>query len=1043
MRIHPSMPLLQVSSFVQFLSMKEIRQQSDSAITAALEALSRILLCHAKGTPSVVASALETVAKFAKGFSSKVRSAALHCCASAVLGLGFEARDATTIQDIALRAAEKGYGSKREIVRYAAAHVISAVGRSGGLGFWNGWVSSCVRMCVQGLQDASDRSRSVFAQALGELAACPYHPVAKELVDQQPNEHKKQQLAKQMTELVKTSLIDSMARAISEQDERMMSAVSQGWLAFLTAIKTRFNVSDSVLAELGMSLVGALGEAKGPKGSKKEDTRQIEFPHAQASLLYTIKFGVVDQMSESGQRYLLENLGSLLATEQQENLKDQRMVQTIVPACQHVLVLQVMELLLEMLEEVPTDSRQGLEGPVTELMMRTPNASLRHQCAMTLARLALADRAQAPFTLSKAIDDLKAASEKLYQVGMQLRAQSESLLNKIQTLGITIIKEKELAEIKPLKAAVEARSLALAAMVSYLRQLPLGLSSQLYRDVLKLVEHLIMRTAVSSKDPPDIGRLAGNILREGGYLVGAALLASISWSAIGRANEPTPLYLWRPALNPDSVKLFESSVKSFVILPLGPGANSDLIRSEMRWRANALEALAAWVNGPHASRSDQEASTTFTVPMLQMVLNIVPQYSVLMDPRSQRFKDEDLFCAAVRFQASLMDAFDGLPDPAAYQGCHKQLLQICFNSWQVTPLDPAMPAHRLRDLLDRSDDVLGPWFTGRDPMGDQLNRFKGQRGGMLPRPWNRESLTTRVTEPLAYEEHMLQTQIKLTAKIFPYLVEKEQFMWIDKFQSHVKTAARDKDRPRRADIMCSVAYALLSLLKAQSMRLRAGQSLPNLAARVFGIAQLMSEGCEDNAAVLRGAAEVVAYAARIGTEEQALQVVHEACSRLTVAMAAKKEKFDLPRPIKAYLSLVVGCIYRKVSGNFLMGELMSSIRTLVDVTKRLLPDSELTGTESTASSAPHLWCLHALCLSAANAGPAFLPLVFTTLSLGYQLLLSDNHLCSGMTAALARIANAAVTVLGPEIQPGSNEYNYTKALIREVDLPISTPVIPG
>lgn len=402
-------------------------------------------------------------------------------------------------------------------------------------------------------------------------------------------------------------------------------------------------------------------------------------------------------MSEQGQRYLLANLGSLLNIEQQQNLQDQRMVQNIVPACQHILVLQTMELLLELLEEVPSETREQMWSPMEALALKAASPAVKHQAAMTMARLAMADRSQAPIILSGAIQALRRAADELQSRGAYLRAQNESVLKKIATFGVVTIKESELQQVHPLRQAVEARAIQLAAMVSCLKNLPLGLSSQLFRDVLRLVEFLALRP-VSSKDPPDIARLASNVLREAGYLLAASLLSSVAWSAIGKAGEETPLYLWRPPLNSDSIRLFESTVKNWIMFPL---TNSpDLVRSELTWRANALEALGGWVNGIHASRSDQEASVLFTVPMLQMAINVVPQFNLLLDPLSQT-KDEEMQHAACRFQKGLLDTFCGLPDPTAYAGCYKQLLQVCQNRWGSVPLSPLMSVHRLRDLLDR------------------------------------------------------------------------------------------------------------------------------------------------------------------------------------------------------------------------------------------------------------------------------------------------------------------------------------------------------
>ena len=58
-----------------------------------------------------------------------------------------------------------------------------------------------------------------------------------------------------------------------------------------------------------------------------------------------------------------------------------------------------------------------------------------------------------------------------------------------------------------------------------------------------------------------------------------------------------------------------------------------------------------------------------------------------------------------------------------------------------------------------------------------------------------------------------------------------------------------------------------------------------------------------------------------------------------------------------------------------------------------------------------------------------------SLAVATQMLMSEEaYAVPGLRAALGRLANSVVAVLGPELSPGTDVYTKCKALIREIQV---------
>ena len=65
-----------------------------------------------------------------------------------------------------------------------------------------------------------------------------------------------------------------------------------------------------------------------------------------------------------------------------------------------------------------------------------------------------------------------------------------------------------------------------------------------------------------------------------------------------------------------------------------------------------------------------------------------------------------------------------------------------------------------------------------------------------------------------------------------------------------------------------------------------------------------------------------------------------------------------------------------------------------------------------------------------------------SLAVATQMLMSeDAYAVPGLRAALGRLANSVVAVLGPELSPGTDVYSKCKALIREIQVVLESAAV--
>lgn len=127
-------------------------------------------------------------------------------------------------------------------------------------------------------------------------------------------------------------------------------------------------------------------------------------------------------------------------------------------------------------------------------------------------------------------------------------------------------------------------------------------------------------------------------------------------------------------------------------------------------------------------------------------------------------------------------------------------------------------------------------------------------------------------------------------------------------------------------------------------------------------------------------------------------------------------------PLRSALALALGCIHRAKGGLVLQSVVGASTEALGTVARR--PSGAVPSA---------IWALHALTLVAGSAGLAYMGQVKGTLLLCQELLVSGYE-ATGLKSVCARLANAMVAVLGPELTLGSAYYRWVLYALSVVSL---------
>ncbi|KAF3679482.1 putative T-complex protein 1 subunit zeta-like [Capsicum annuum] len=444
------------SSLQGFLS--DGKKNEPQRIAGAAECLGELYRHFGRRITSGLLETTTIVTKLLKLNEDFVREEALQMLQNALEGCGGGAA-ASAYTDAFRIIMRTGIVDKSPIVRVAAARCLKAFASIGGPGLGVGELDNASSSCVKALEDPISSVRDAFAEALGALLGLGMNPDAQV----QPR-GKSHFTPKKLDGGLERHLTLPFVKASGPRANVLRVGLTLSWVSFLQAIRLKYLQPDT---ELEKYIVQAMDMLRADS---------LFDAQALACILYILRVGITDQMSEPTQRGLLVILGKQLQSPD-------------ATPSMRVAALRTMSYALKTLGEVPAEFKEVLDNTVVSAVSH--HAPLvRVEAALTLRSLAEVDPTCIGGLISYAMTMLEAVRENIsFEKGTNLKYELECL---------------------------DGQAAVLAALVSISPSLPLGYPSRLPRSVLELSKKMIIE---SSRNP-----MAAAVEKEAGWMLLSSLL---------------------------------------------------------------------------------------------------------------------------------------------------------------------------------------------------------------------------------------------------------------------------------------------------------------------------------------------------------------------------------------------------------------------------------------------------------------------------------------------------------------------------------------
>ena len=566
------------------------------------------------------------------------------------------------------------------------------------------------------------------------------------------------------------------------------------------------------------------------------------------------------------------------------------------------------------------------------------------------------------------------------------------------------------------------------------------------------------RLALLALWQPALARPGGPGAHPGGEAwVGAALVALEAYAAGPLADAATP----DPAEQARLSCAVAALLRGAPAPPPGVGAGCS---------PAAVRAALVGGAGPAGGKAGHTATAAPATP---------PEPGSAMDgvpPADALFTMASSAAAAARVRVAL-------PDARAYAADHADLARACVRAVRAAGGAGGGAAARvLARRLNPADAGLGPWGpAGAPPDGPLCTAAVAPGAAALPPPWATAGGGSGGGGALAclwpsMAEALLDAQVGLLGAMLPALPTPNAVQVLAALESAASGGAGGdgeavpaKARAQRASPAAAAAAAAAALAGLAPLAARRrgsssqggdvgdaasaadckalGERTMTLAEAVLAAAagvaadgggggggagatststpSSSSSSLADarfTATVLqRAAAELFAVAATIGADDLAGAAVR-ALARAAAATPSSARR--------CALAAAVGAAFRS-KGGLAMG---TGAAAEVGSTLAAIASSPA------ARGVERLWALHGLSLVAAEAGPAYGPHVAAGLALAEAAALDDGpppgrppgSATPGLRPAAGGLANALVSVRGPDLRPGGAEYLACRAIAREL-----------
>ncbi|KAM3285916.1 protein SWEETIE isoform X1 [Capsicum chacoense] len=445
------------SSLQGFLS--DGKKNEPQRIAGAAECLGELYRHFGRRITSGLLETTTIVTKLLKLNEDFVREEALQMLQNALEGCGGGAA-ASAYTDAFRIIMRTGIVDKSPIVRVAAARCLKAFASIGGPGLGVGELDNASSSCVKALEDPISSVRDAFAEALGALLGLGMNPDAQV----QPR-GKSHFTPKKLDGGLERHLTLPFVKASGPRANVLRVGLTLSWVSFLQAIRLKYLQPDTELEKYIVQVMDML------RADSLFDAQAL------ACILYILRVGITDQMSEPTQRGLLVILGKQLQSPD-------------ATPSMRVAALRTMSYALKTLGEVPAEFKEVLDNTVVSAVSH--HAPLvRVEAALTLRSLAEVDPTCIGGLISYAMTMLEAVRENIsFEKGTNLKYELECL---------------------------DGQAAVLAALVSISPSLPLGYPSRLPRSVLELSKKMIIE---SSRNP-----MAAAVEKRAGWMLLSSLLA--------------------------------------------------------------------------------------------------------------------------------------------------------------------------------------------------------------------------------------------------------------------------------------------------------------------------------------------------------------------------------------------------------------------------------------------------------------------------------------------------------------------------------------
>ncbi|KAM7267217.1 hypothetical protein ACFE04_009383 [Oxalis oulophora] len=415
----------------------------------------------------ITSGLLETtmiVAKLMKFNEEFVRQVALNLLQNALEGCGGTAASSAYSDSYRL-ITRFGIVDKSPVVRIAAARCLKAFANIGGPGLGiselDNSASNCVKACA--LEDPISSVRDAFSEALGSLLALGMNPEAQV----QPRGKGPFPPPKKLEGGLQRHLTLPFNKASGARSKEVRIGLTFSWVFFLQAIRLKYLRPDTELQNFAFEAMEMLHVDASVDA------------YALACVLYILRVGVTDQMTEPTQRSFLIFLGKQVQSSDGSPFMK-------------IAALRTFSYTLKTLGEVPNEFKEELHNTIAAAVFHHSQL-VRIEAALMVRVLAEADPTCVGGLISFVMTTLNASRENVaFEKGSNLKVELDSL---------------------------HGQAITLAALVSISPKLPLGYPARFPRSVLEVSKKMLTE---SSRNP-----VAALSEKEAGWLLLSSLLASM------------------------------------------------------------------------------------------------------------------------------------------------------------------------------------------------------------------------------------------------------------------------------------------------------------------------------------------------------------------------------------------------------------------------------------------------------------------------------------------------------------------------------------